>query len=122
MSQTRIQHLLVDALDCRGPLDDAEQILSLMRRAAAAVGATEIGQAECRYVPHGVTAVLFLAESHILVSTWPEHGTALFDVLLCGTDKDPHAVRRVLAEGLGAGREEIHEVGRLVAEVAKNVA
>ena len=118
MNQTRIQHLLVDALDCDGPLDDAERILALMRQAAAAVGATEIGQAECRYVPHGVTAVLFLAESHILVSTWPEHGTALFDVLLCGPDKDPHAVRRVLAEGLGAGREEVNEVARLVTDRA----
>ena len=42
-----------------------------------------------RFVPHGVTAVLVLAESHILVSTWPEHRLALVDILLCNEAMDP---------------------------------
>ena len=87
-----IPHLLVDAFDCSGPLNDLEAIGAAMHAGAQAVGATEVGHAECRYVPHGVTAVLFLAESHILVSTWPEHKSALVDVLLCNDTMDPEVV------------------------------
>ena len=102
----------MDALECEGPLDDLEAIHAAMSQAAQAVGATEVGQAECRYVPHGVTAVLFLAESHILVSTWPEHRAALFDVMLCSAEMDPHAVRRVLSGVLRPGREVVRDLER----------
>jgi S-adenosylmethionine decarboxylase len=113
MKYAPVQHLLVDALDCLGPLDDLDTIREAMSRAARAVGATEVGQAECRYVPHGLTAVLFLAESHILVSTWPEHRSALFDVMLCDPEMDIDRVRQVLCEALGAGRYESRQVSRV---------
>ena len=109
-----IPHLLIDALDCSGPLDDAEAIQSAMHAAASAVGATVVGQAECRYVPHGVTAVLFLAESHILVSTWPEHRTALIDVLLCNEAMDPQRAANVLLRELGAERAVTKPASRTV--------
>ena len=112
MSLDPIPHLLVDAFDCSGPLDDLDQIRRAMHTGAEAVGATVVGQAECRYVPHGVTAVLFLAESHILVSTWPEHRTALIDVLLCNASMDAEAVADTVLEALGAGRSEIRQVSR----------
>ena len=83
-----------------------------MHAGARAVGATEVGRAECRYVPHGVTAVLFLAESHILVSTWPEHKSALVDVLLCNDTMDPEVVTDVILTALGAGRSELHQTPR----------
>ena len=99
-----IPHLLVDALDCAGPLDNGEAIQAAMKRAAESVGAEVVGQAEYRYVPHGVTAVLFLAESHILVSTWPEHKTALLDILLCNDSMDPNVVADTLLAALSARR------------------
>jgi S-adenosylmethionine decarboxylase len=95
-------------------LDDAEAIQAAMEQAARAVGATEMGRAECRYVPHGVTAVLFLAESHILVSTWPEHQTALIDVLLCNDAMDPEVAAAVLTDALGAARIVRHRNDRTV--------
>ena len=110
----KIPHLLVDALGCEGPLDDGEAIRRAMNSAAEAVGAKVVGQAEYRYVPHGVTAVLFLAESHILVSTWPEHKTALFDVLLCNDSMDPNVAAEVLLEALGAKRSVRTPLSRLV--------
>ena len=112
MSPDPIPHLLVDAFDCSGPLDDLERIQRAMHAGAEAVGATVVGQAECRYVPHGVTAVLFLAESHILVSTWPEHRTALVDVLLCNASMDTETVADTVLEALGAARSEIRQVSR----------
>ena len=107
-----IPHLLVDAYDCSDTLDDAGRIRDAMHAAAEKVGATIVDQAECRYVPHGLTAVLFLAESHILVSTWPEHRTALIDVLLCNAQMDAEAVADTILDALGASRSEIRQVGR----------
>ena len=109
-----IPHLLVDALDCSGPLDDAEAILAAMKRAAESVGAEVVGQAEYRYVPHGVTAVLFLAESHILVSTWPEHKTALLDILLCNESMDPNVAAETLLSALSANHSNRTLVSRKV--------
>jgi len=44
----------------------------------------------------GVTGVALLAESHITVHTWPEHGYAAFDVFMCG-GCDPDAAAAVIA-------------------------
>ncbi len=102
MSSAHIPHLLIDAFGCTGPLDDLACIGAAMEAGAAAVGATTVGRAECRYVPHGVTAVLFLAESHILVSTWPEYKSALIDVLLCNDQMDPSVVAAQILAAIGA--------------------
>ena len=113
-----IPHLLVDALECAGPLDDAGAIQSAMKTAAESVGAEVVGQAEYRYVPHGVTAVLFLAESHILVSTWPEHNTALFDILLCNESMDPNVVADSLLDAFSANRSTRTPVSRKVLDAS----
>lgn len=97
-------HLLVDAYGCVGPLDDPDAIVAAMR-AGAAAGRCEIrGEGVVRFVPHGVTATLVLAESHVVVSTWPEHGSALIDVLLCTADADPEAVCGPIEALLGPSR------------------
>lgn len=93
-----IRQLLVDAYGCTGPLDDAPRLLDTLRAAAAAVGATEFGHTTARFVPHGVTAVLILAESHLLISTWPEHQLALVDILLCNPQMDPEAAWAVVRD------------------------
>lgn len=110
----KIRQLLVDARDCAGPLDDAEHLMALLHAAAAAVGATVVGSTEVRFVPHGVTAVLVLAESHIVVSTWPEHRLALVDLLLCNEGMDPRDAWAALEAGLRPGEAELVEVGRFV--------
>lgn len=102
-----LRHCFVEARRCAGPLDDLDALAAGLRAAAAAVGATPVGAAEVRYVPHGVTAVLVLAESHLVLSTWPEHRLALVDVLLCNEGMDPAAVWAALATLLRPGDAEI---------------
>lgn len=113
----RIRHLLADAHDCAGPiLDDAEGLLGLLRSAASAVGAHEYGRTTARYVPHGVTAVLILAESHMVISTWPEHRLALVEILLCNETMDPTVAWEIVCEGLAPARVQIEERERGVHE------
>jgi S-adenosylmethionine decarboxylase len=98
-----IVHLLVDAPECGGPLNDGDLLLAALREAASVVGATEYGRARVLYVPHGVTAIVFLAESHMLISTWPEHGLALVDILLCNESMDPEKAWESLSQTLKPG-------------------
>lgn len=93
-----IRQLVVDARGCRGLLDDPEALTATLRRAAAHVGAQVREESRAVFVPHGVTAIAILAESHLLVSTWPEHGLALVDILLCNDQMDPKEVWEVIAE------------------------
>ncbi|MEP7025376.1 MAG: adenosylmethionine decarboxylase [Actinomycetota bacterium] len=66
-------------------LTDEGALLSVMRDAAAAGHATVVGQTSAIFPNGAVTAVVLLAESHLCVHTWPEHGLASFDLLTCGT-------------------------------------
>jgi len=112
MAEPTIRHLLIDASGCTSLLDDPEGLIAAMRAAAEQVGATEVGETGARYVPHGVTAVLFLAESHILVSTWPEHGLALADIQFCNPEMDPAEAWTVLERALGAQSSRMTWVSR----------
>ena len=103
----KIRHLLLDVPDCAGPVDDAEVLLDTLKRAAVAVGAEEYGEAKAVYVPHGVTCVLFLAESHLLISTWPECRLALVDLLLCNDQMDPEPAWKVIEEVLKPQRPPV---------------
>jgi S-adenosylmethionine decarboxylase len=71
-------------------LDDPNFIREVLGECARACGATllktdihHFGESE------GVTGVAMLAESHISIHSWPEHGYAAFDVFVCGS-LDPH--------------------------------
>lgn len=100
--QPTIRHLLIDAGSCTALLNDSEGLLGAMRAAAARVGANEVGETDAHYVPHGITAVLFLAESHILISTWPEHQLALVDIQFCDPRMNPEDAWAVLKAALGS--------------------
>jgi len=52
--------------------------------------------------------VLLCAESHLLVSTWPEADYALVEVFLCGRRADPEAAAEALRAALRPARWRVH--------------
>jgi len=80
--------VLADCYACEASIEDAEALMAAAIAGAAAVGATVVGESTVRYVPHGLTIAVFLAESHIVLTTWPEHRLLLIDTLLCNPDMD----------------------------------
>ena len=110
--QTLAKHLLVELHECtRSLLNDLGTVRGLMRDAAIAAGATVVGEAFHSYVPHGVTGVLVIEESHFSVHTWPEAGYAALDFYTCGALEPERAVR-IVATGLGARSVSVLEVAR----------
>ncbi|MCG6883385.1 MAG: adenosylmethionine decarboxylase [Silicimonas sp.] len=90
------RHLIVELNGGKG-LDDPSLIERALRRAVRASGAELLHLHLHRFSPQGVTGVALLAESHITVHTWPEHGYGAFDVFMCGR-AEPEEVVPVLAE------------------------
>jgi S-adenosylmethionine decarboxylase len=82
-------------------LDDCAALERILREAAAAAGMQVIHGMTHRFHPHGVTGYLLLAESHISIHTWPEHGEAVVDILTCNGTNVRNALK-VLADQLCA--------------------
>ena len=85
---TEIRRWLVNAEQCRGLLNDTAALLDSMRTGCNDSGATIRREAIEPYVPHGVTVALVLAESHFVVSTWPEWGFCTLDISVCNSELD----------------------------------
>ena len=82
-------HVLIDMWVDIG-LDDPSFIKVCLLECADACGATVLHTNFHHFGDGGgVTGVVVLAESHITVHSWPEHGYAAFDVFVCGT-LDPY--------------------------------
>jgi len=78
-------HLLVEFAGCEaGILADLERVTSAMLQAAEASGATVITHSFHHFSPHGVSGAVIVAESHLAIHTWPEHGFAAVDFFSCG--------------------------------------
>jgi len=70
----------------------------------------------------GFTGMALLAESHISVHTWPEHGYAAIDIFMCG-NANPRLSLSVLEAYFNAGRTDVQVFSRgLVSQSARRLA
>jgi S-adenosylmethionine decarboxylase len=83
-------------------LDDVEFLCGALNAALREAGATVCEVVSKRFVPHGVTVVALLAESHASLHTYPEFGSVFLDVFTCGDKADPEHAVRLLADAFGA--------------------
>lgn len=103
------RHLI---LEHWGGVLEAQALDAAMRHAADVAGATVLAAHFHPFDGGGVTGVLLLAESHITVHTWPEHGYAALDLFMCGSAdveaaadaldaalRPDRSARRVIARG-----------------------
>ena len=64
------------------------------------------------FSPQGVTGVATLAESHLALHSWPEHGYLAADVFTCGEHVDPEVLVEVLQQWFEPGLVEVKELER----------
>jgi S-adenosylmethionine decarboxylase len=59
----------------------------------------------------GVTGVVLLAESHISIHTWPEHGFAAADIFMCG-NAQPELALAIITSVLQPRSCQLHTIAR----------
>jgi S-adenosylmethionine decarboxylase len=112
-----MMQVLADAYGCEADIEDADALMAAAMAAAEAVGATVVGESTVRYVPHGLTIAVFLAESHIVLTTWPEHRLLLIDTLLCNPDMNPDVAIDAIVQRLCPSGEVVRQrVPRRIAD------
>ena len=106
-------HLLADLAGIDAALlVDAAAIDALLRTAAEAAGARILHSHFHTFGPGmGVTGVLLLAESHISIHTWPEHGFAAADIFMCG-DAQPQRALDLIDAALKPGARSVQTIAR----------
>jgi S-adenosylmethionine decarboxylase proenzyme len=97
----RGHHVLIDAWDVEPDLlRDSPAVLALMEQASLEAGATVLQAATHEFAGAGATLILLLAESHLSIHTYPEHGGYFADFFTCG-DLNPLPAALRLADALG---------------------
>lgn len=97
------KHLLVDLLSCNCDLlKKVDFIDKVMFEAAKKANATIVGKYFKQFEPFGVSGVIIIAESHLSIHTWPEHGIASIDFFSCTDAVDMKAAIEHIKEQLGA--------------------
>ena len=101
-------HLIIDVYQA-SRLDDLDHIESTLRACVDAAGATLLHIHLHHFEPNGgVSGVAVLAESHISIHSWPEHGYAALDIFMCG-NANPDACVPVLREAFSPKRIAVSE-------------
>ena len=104
-------HLIVDLYEAQR-LDDLHHIERTLRACVEAAEATLLHIHLHHFEPNGgVSGVAVLAESHISIHTWPEHGYAALDVFMCG-DAKPDACVPVLRDAFKPKKIALSELLR----------
>ncbi|MEY2856001.1 MAG: hypothetical protein RLZZ74_310 [Cyanobacteriota bacterium] len=105
-------HLVIDAWQAPAELlNDPEAIREALIEAITVGKATLIDMCVHQFSPHGVTATATLAESHIAIHTWPEHGYFAADLFFCGAGQ-PEMAAKVLQRALKARQVKVQEFQR----------
>lgn len=97
------RHVLAELTGCPPQvLDDVAGLESCFRQCAVEGGATLVSSHFHRFSPQGVSGVVVIAESHVTVHTWPEHGYAAVDVFTCGRPEIAEAIMARIVTALQA--------------------
>jgi S-adenosylmethionine decarboxylase proenzyme len=112
-------HLLGEWYGCPAHAPEftrAEALRALCLSVARDAGLSVVGDSFHQFEPQGVTGTVLLAESHLAIHTWPEHGFVTVDVYVCNlaTDNSDKAKRvfRALEAAMRPGRTRFQAIVR----------
>lgn len=107
------KHLLLELKSCdKEVLNDVGCLREALLAAAGEAGATVLGESFHQFNPHGVSGVVMIAESHLVIHTWPEYGYAAADIFTCGNSVQPARAAEILVRKLGSKDHSIIEIRR----------
>lgn len=69
-------------------ISDPARVTSYIYETAIIYGLTVLNSVEHHFEPQGLTYVLLLSQSHLIVHTWPEYKTLILDLYVCSENFD----------------------------------
>jgi len=115
------KHVLVDMHGCNPDLlKKVDFVGEAMYEAAQKSHATIVGKYFKQFEPWGVSGVIIIAESHISIHTWPEHGIAAIDYFSCSESPKIDLAIEYLTKAFEADKTEIVEMNRGNMKVSKS--
>jgi S-adenosylmethionine decarboxylase len=107
------RHILLELCECpRELLDSPERLGKILESCAVRGGATVVSSSFHRFNPQGVSGVVVIAESHLTIHTWPEHGYAAVDVFTCGHRVVADRIAALVVEDMHAGKHQLTAIQR----------
>ena len=107
------KHLLLELKGCdKEVLNDVGFLREALLAAAGEAGATVLGESFHQFNPQGVSGVVMIAESHLVIHTWPEYGYAAADIFTCGNSVRPEKAAEIIVRKLGSKDHSIIEIRR----------
>lgn len=111
----KITELIIDAYGCdSNALNDEKFLLTALRKSAKAVNAKIRRENVYKYNQQGVSIVLFLAETHITIFTWPEFRYATIGIFLCNEKMDPLKAWHVIKEKIKPQKAKLRRIPHFV--------
>lgn len=106
-------HWIMDLRGCPFErLDNLEFVRSQLVEVTERFNLTLLNVQSRQFEPQGVTALGFLAESHLSIHTWPEHQYAAVDIFTCGEDTQLAAACAFIARALQAQEADVIRIRR----------
>lgn len=112
-SQPLGRHILVEYFGCdRSIINDLETVRSAMLHTAEEIQVTVINEVIHQFNPHGISGVVVIAESHLAIHTWPDHGCVSIDIFSCQLDINPDSAIQYLKTVFRAETVSVVEMAR----------
>ena len=97
------RHTLVELTGCEPSLlRDAAALKPRLLAAVKEGGGTIVTDFFHNFSPQGVSGVVVIAESHVAIHTWPEHGFAAVDIFSCSADLDQQRITELIQQAVNA--------------------
>jgi len=107
------RHLLLELYQCpQHILDSIPAIEKILLDVVKQIKATFVSKSFHHFSPHGVSGVVVIAESHLTIHTWPEHGYAAIDVFTCDEKIDYVQVEKLLIENFKSEKNHTQTISR----------
>ncbi len=105
-------HIIAEFWNCKNNIENPKLVEKIFLEAAKASNNTPLKYNYHKFEPHGLTAVLILAESHISMHSWPENNYIAFDIFSCGNNIFPEKSIEIIEKYFQPEKKQIKKIYR----------
>jgi len=107
------RHILIELNGCPPHLlNNTARLEHTLRRVVDLLGTEILKTTSYQFAPQGISTVMIIGASHMAIHSWPEHGYASVDVMVCVDNFKIGDLLQIFASGLEAASHTFMEVRR----------